>query len=210
MKNISIVKAVEEKGPVEKTSVSVKVLWKSKSRERLLPDHLVQVGSMLFRGISKQLAFAVWRNASLRPHIIEAFCKEIERECVQYCLLTNSKPRDSLRAARILKNSPAKLKKNQADELPSSCIRLTGIEDILKFTFDKFFEELKTKMPLSKSVLMTMCWRRSKRKKDDLFFTPGVCMAAAVYLKNRSRNMTAFQLILSLMMQLPGELSIVI
>ncbi len=182
----------------------VKVAWKSATRQRQLPDHLVSVGSMLCRGSGKQFAYAVWRNPFLRPHLIEAFCKEIERECAQYCAPSKTKPRDSIRAAKITKNSPCKLKKVMQNEFPSSCLRLTGKEDILDFTFEKLSQELKMRMPLSQMVLMTMCWRNNKRKEEDLFFTPAVCMAAAVCLKNRSRRMTAVQLILSLMMQHSG------
>eukprot|EP00112_Aurelia_sp_Birch-Aquarium-sp1_P007098 Seg1775.4 transcript_id=Seg1775.4/GoldUCD/mRNA.D3Y31 product="hypothetical protein" protein_id=Seg1775.4/GoldUCD/D3Y31 len=169
---------------------------------------------MFCRGTGKQLAHAVWRNPTLRPHLIEAFCKEIERESAQDCAPSKVKPHDSIRAAKIMKNSPCKLKKDKQNEFPSSCLRLTGKEDILDFTFEKFSQELKMRMPLSQTVLMrmplsqavlmTMCWWNSKRKEEDLFFTPAVCMAAAVCLKNRSRRMTAVHLIMSLMMQHSG------
>eukprot|EP00794_Sanderia_malayensis_P012570 gene12570-13857_t len=77
-------------------------------------------------------------------------------------------------------------------------------EDITSFTLEKFNDELQERAPLTRSTLMAISWRRSKSKSTDLFFTPAVCMAAAVCLKNRSRCMTAVQLIISLMLQHSG------
>eukprot|EP00795_Rhopilema_esculentum_P010125 gene10125-18788_t len=191
-------------GKEDVTTVSVKVCWKSKTREKNLPKDLISVGAMLCRGTYKQLAYAVWKHPSLRAHIIEAFCKEVDKECVQYCLPTKEKPGDSIRSAKILRNSPSKLKRADGIYTARNCLRLTGKDDMLGFTFDKLDKELKQQMPLSRSVLMTMCWRSSKRKEDDLFLTPAVGMAAAVCLKNRSKRMTAVQLIISTMMQHSG------
>eukprot|EP00794_Sanderia_malayensis_P004364 gene4364-4945_t len=116
-----------------KTRASVKVTWKSKTREKDLPDDPVSVESMLCRGTYKQIAFAVWRHSSLRAHMIEAVCKEINKECAEYCLPSKSvKPVDSKRVGKLLKKSPAKFKKAyQINEHPTACLRLTAKENIL-------------------------------------------------------------------------------
>ncbi len=159
---------------------------------------------MLCRGTYKQLATAAWKHSELRSNIIELFLKEIDKECIRLCA-DKRKPNNSKRSAKILENSPAKkVSEEKQEKNAPSCLRLTSKEEILGFTFEKFDEELSNRAPLMKSALMAMSWRRSKKKEDDPFFTPAVCMAAAVCFKNRSRRMTAVQLILTLMMKHSG------
>eukprot|EP00794_Sanderia_malayensis_P001821 gene1821-2045_t len=195
---------------VAETSVSIKVVWKSKTIKRQIPQDLKSVGLMLCRGTYKQLATAAWKHSALRPQIIELFLKEIDRECIRLCA-DKIKPSHSKRSAKILENCPAKkVSAEKQEKNAPSCLRLTSKEEILGFTFEKFDEELTNRAPLMRSALMAISRRRSKKKDDDLFFTPAVCMAAAVCLKNRSRRLTAVQLILTLMMRHSGFMATLI
>ncbi len=188
----------------EETSVTVRVEWNCKTREKKLPSDLISVGTMLCRGTYKQLANSVWKHNDIRSHLIEIFLKEIDKECCNLCVAPKpEKPLESRRSCKILVNSPGK-KKINSRVLGTSCLRLTKKEEVMEFSFEKLDCELQDRAPLMRSALMAMSRRKSKRRDDDLFFMPVVGMAAAVCLKNRSRHMTVVQLLLSLMMQHSG------
>ena len=157
---------------------------------------------MVFRGTFKQIANAAFRHPEIRACLIQNVMHELDIECKKLCSVPNVKSDDSKRAEKILKFCPSKKKSTTAIQPSPSCLRLTGKEEIVQFSLEKFDKGLSEQAPLMRLALMTMSWRRNKNK--DLFFTPSVCMAAAVCLKNRSRGMIALQLILTLMMQHSG------
>ncbi|KAJ7380525.1 hypothetical protein OS493_008990 [Desmophyllum pertusum] len=71
-----------------------------------------------------------------------------------------------------------------------SCLRSPKKEDLQSFSFKKFNSELESKAPLFSAVRV-----HGKVKEKDEFWTPSVCMSAAVLLKNRSPCMNAMQLL---------------
>ena len=118
---------------------------------------------------------------------------------------------EELRRLRLRKLATKKLVphlKNQQKEndkkteIPPSCLRLTTKDNILKFKLENLDQELLARAPLIRSALMSL--KRSRRKGQDLFITPAVCTAASISLKNRSKSMTALQLIISVIMQHSG------
>ena len=200
------------------TTAYVRVVWKSQTREKALPSDLTSLASMLCRGTCKQIANAVWRHPTLRAHLIENFLREIDKECSNLCVNPkNEKPKDSRRAEKVAKKKAAKVgnkeigstpekptEKMKKTEISPSCLRLTKKDDILKFKLENLDHELLIRAPLMRSVLMVMSLKRSRRKGQDLFMTPAVCTAAAICLKNRSKSMTALQLIISVIIQHSG------
>ena len=157
---------------------------------------------MISCGTFKEIANAAWRQPEVRACLIQNVMHELDMECKKLCSVPKVKSDDSNRAEKILQWCPSKKKSSTTIQLSPSCLCLTGKEEIVQFSLEKFDKELSEKAPLMRLALMTMSWRRNKNK--DLFFTPSVCMAAAVCLKNRSRGMIALQLILTLMMQHSG------
>jgi hypothetical protein len=76
-----------------------------------------------------------------------------------------------------------------------SCLRKTDKENIANFSFERLEKELKENAPLFQLVLKTASLRVEDRSKSSMM---SIGVAAAVCLKNRSRNMTAFQLVLAI------------
>ena len=155
--------------------------------------------------------YAAWRNEKLRAHLVEASLKAVDAECCRLCSGPRpKKPMDSIRGAKVAAKKSADRAKDGSlpakgkESYEPSCLRLTKKEDILSFSIEKLSKELEARAPLTRSLLVTMCHRRSKRKEDDFFISPAVCMAAAVCLKNRSKRMIALQLIISIMLQHSG------
>ncbi len=161
--------------PVEKSKssyVTVKVHWESKESTRTLPDELESLGKMLCRGTYTQIARAAWRCKQVREQIVVLFLKDVDRECSQICS-----------------------KKNP------SILRQTDKQSILNFSLQKLDEELKSRTPLLRSVMMVACFRKSKLDRNQLYLMPAVTMALSICLKNRSPYMTVIQLLNSLFIQ---------
>ena len=153
----------------------------------------------------------MWNHSNLRTYIVEHFLRETDKECCNLCVNPKEdKPTDSKRHQKILqKKADKSTDVTTKQKLPPSCLRLTKKEDVLNFKLENFDEELLQRAPLMRSVLMAMSLRHSKMKGHDLLLTPAVCMAAAVCLKNRSKMMTAIQLIISVIVQHSGMMVIV-
>ena len=188
--------------PQGDTKAFIRIEWPSQTKSREVAPNLVSLTTMIFRGTFKQIANAAWRHPEIRACLIQNVMHELDIECKKLCSVPSVKSDDSKRAEKILKFCTCKKKSTTAIQPSPSCLRLTGKEEIVQFSLEKFDKELSEQAPLMRLALMTMSWRRNKNK--DLFFTPSVCMAAAVCLKNRSRGMIALRLILTLMMQQSG------
>jgi hypothetical protein len=74
-------------------------------------------------------------------------------------------------------------------------LRKTDKENIANFSFEQLEKELKERAPLFQLVLKTASLQDENRSKRSML---SIGVAAAVCLKNRSRNMTAFQLVLAI------------
>ena len=149
--------------------VTIKVKWPSNDAERKLPNDLESLRKMLLRGTYKQIAHAAWKNPYIKSNLTELMLKDVEKEATQLCSRKNP-----------------------------SCLRTTDKQSMLSFSMEKVSDEIKERAPLLHSVLSAASINsRSKATKEPSHFA-AIAMAAAVCLKNRSRYMTAVQLLVTI------------
>lgn len=153
--------------------VCVKVKWPSQDRERKLPEDLTSLGKMLLRGTYKQIAAAVWKNPKIKKELQGFMAHDIDQECNQLCS----------------KKNPSILRKTDKDSL-------------LSFTMQKLYQEVEEKAPLLHSLLHAASHNKSSRAKQtkEELMNAGTAMAAAICLRNRSKNMIAVQLIVTIIL----------
>ena len=124
---------------------------------------------MLFRGTYKQIANAAWTIPAVKEQLMQLAQKEIEKEVSQLC----SKKKPSL-------------------------LRATDKDSMKTFSMEKLHDEIKERVPFH------FCWstasinRRSRATNITNINFAAVATAAAVCLKNRSRYMTAVQLLITI------------
>ena len=160
--------------------VAVQIQWPSKVRQKLLSKDLSSLGKMLCRGTFKQIARAAWRCKQLQQHFLGEIARQIHDECSAMCKRETKK----------------KVKVQEA-----SCLRKTDKESITNFSFEQLEKELKEKAPLFQLILKTASLRLEDKAVKSI---QCVGVAAAVCVQNRSRNMTALQLILTIITQISG------
>ena len=182
LQNVSPVKTDDSETDTKYDSckVTIQVHWPSKVRQKTLDQDLSSLGKMLCQGTFKQIARAAWRCKKLQQHFLEEIARQIHSECSLMC--------------------KTKQKKNVKVQ-EESCLRKTDKENIATFSFEKLDNELQERAPLFRLVLKTASLRAEDRSNRSL---QCVGVAAAVCLKNRSRNMTALQLILAIITQVSG------
>ena len=124
-----------------------------------------------------------WRPGVLRQNACEGdlqtnsqnikkeLIKDIDKECTQLCS-----------------------KKNP------SCLRKTDKENILSFTMEKFYNELRERAPLFHSMLPAASVNSRNRSKapQTEVLRAGTAMAATVCLRNRSKFMITVQLVITI------------
>ena len=165
----------------KQTSVSIRTEWANSSRNRTLPGDLIPVGLMLCRGTYKQIARACWQAPLIQCHLVDLFVKEVNKEC-----------------------ETLSRKGSEKRPQPQSILRKTSKQDIVKFSFEKFEQELETRAPLFHSVLKSAASNRRIKDQNAKFLMQSTCMAAAICLKNRCPSMTVIQLIISIILQHSG------
>lgn len=165
--------------------VSVQINWPSAIRRKVLPKELSSLGKMLCRGTYKQIARAAWKCKVLQKDFLILIGKQVNKECG-----------DISKNVRI-----NKIDKKDKRRRHVSCLGRTSKADILQFSFEKLDEELKENAPLFQLVLKAASLRLEDKSKSSL---QSVGVAAAVCLKNRSKNMVAFQLIMAIINNLSG------
>ena len=156
-------------GVKKATNVTVKVNWPSKESSRKLPDDLEPLGKMLLRGTYKQIAHSVWKNPDINKNLRELLLKDIEKEAAGLCSRKNP-----------------------------SCIRKTNKANMLSLSLENLSSEIKERAPLFHSVLSTFAINpHSRATYMKPHFGP-IAMAAPILLRNRSRYMTAIQLLVTI------------
>ena len=178
IKNV-VSQATSERPATQEDSckVTIQVHWPSKVRKKVLHSDLSSLGKMLCRGTYRQIARAAWSCKKLQQYFLEQVARQIHHECSEIC-------RDKLKR---------KVKVREANIL-----RKTDKESIKNFSFEQLNEELNERAPLFQLVLKTASLPAEDKSRRSL---QCVGVAAAVCLKNRSRNMTALQLILAIINQ---------
>ena len=140
---------------------------------RKLSDDEAKLGRALAGGHLPSVAKAVMAHPSLRTSIILLVLDEIESECQKLC------SRNAISPFR---------------KIPPS--------EVVEFQWQSLVDDLLTKAPVLCQVLFSIVSsndHRNKRKTGSTHF-PGLCMAAAVLLKERNRQMCGVQSIVSLML----------
>lgn len=154
--------------------VTVSITWADRTKTRVLPPELSAIGKMLCRGTKQQIARATWKCDEVRQHLYEEVVKQIHKECVAMCVKGTNKE-----------------KKKRKD----SCLRRTDKESIINFSFDNLILEFHERAPLFLLVLKTASLKANDHEEK---WKPSVGVAAAVCLRNRSRNMIAVQLLIAI------------
>lgn len=139
-----------------------------------MPQPETKIGRALAGGHLPSIAKSIMGHDKLRELLFKQFVANIDSECSQLC---QRQPKHSV----YRKMSKALL----AD-----------------FSWKDFVEDLKNKAPTFFQILSTIASHgdhRNKAKVGDAH-NPGICMAAAVILKERNREMNGVQSILSLLL----------
>ena len=81
-----------------------------------------------------------------------------------------------------------------------SCLRKTDKENIMSFTMEKFYNELRERAPLFHSMLPAASVNSRNRSKapQTEVLRAGTAMAATVCLRNRSKFMITVQLVITI------------
>ena len=116
----------------------------------------------------------VWKkNPKIKKELQGFMAHDIDQECNQLCS-----------------------KKNP------SIFRKTDKDSLLSFTMQKLYQEVEEKAPLLHSLLHAASHNKSSRAKQtkDELMNAGTAMAATICLRNRSKNMIAVQLIVTIIL----------
>ncbi len=119
------------------------------------------------------LAKAVMGQRDLRAAVLLEFLDQLDSECSKLC-----------------------------QKSPPSLFCKVPVSKVEEFEWDQFIQELQDKAPLLSQILFTITSRNDHRNKlkCDRTHHPGICMAAAVILKERNQRMTGVQSLISLML----------
>ncbi len=179
----NVSKRVKENTEKKKPSdcpVSVSIEWSDRTKVNVLKPELSSLGKMLCRGTTKHIAKAAWNCAIIKSHLYIEVAKEIHKECILMCAKGSNKNN-----------------KKRSD----SILRKTDKENIVSFSFDDLCSELNERASLLTLVLKTTSLRKLNKEEK---WKQSVGVAAAVCLCNRSRNMTAMQLLISIIIRHSG------
>ena len=140
---------------------------------RTLGDCEGKVARQLLGGHPPSIAKAVMAMEDVRESLIKLFLNTINDECNVLCQRSQK-----------------------------SVFRKMSMEQVMDFKWSLLVEELNSKAPLLYSVLSSIATRNDRRNviKVGPDHYPGICMAAAVILKERNREMCGLQSIISLLL----------
>ena len=140
-----------------------------------LDSSLTRVGRALAGGDLQAIAKAVFNSDGLREQLLQRFTDTLNNEVTELC-------------------------RKRAD--PPSLLRRIPIEKVPDFKWCDCIAELKSKAPILLQVLSALVSsndNRNKQKRGDVHH-PGVCMAIAILLKERNREMCEIQTLISLVL----------
>lgn len=178
--NIQKKAEVKAKKAPNECPVTVSINWTDRTKVNVLKPELSSLGKMLCRGTMKQIARAAWKCEQVRTHLFAEVAKQIHKECIIMC---------------------AKGSNKETKKRTDSCLRKTSKESIIAFSFDELINELKERAPLLTLVLKTAALRKLDGEEK---WKQSVGVAAAICLRNRSKNMTALQLLISIIIRHSG------
>lgn len=140
-----------------------------------LSEDECKLGRALAGGHKQSIAKAVMGHQELRKAVTLLLLDQIDDECSKLC---------------------------QRSSDPPSLFRKVPVTEMTDFQWDHFLDELRSKAPTLLQVLSTITSRNDHRNehKCGRAHNPGICMAAAIVLKERNREMCGVQSIISLLM----------
>ena len=127
----------------------------------------------LLGGHAASIAKAVMAMTAVRECLLHLFLVDLNDECNKLC---------------------------QKSEI--SIFRKMDVAQAMEFKWAPFINDLQAKSPLLYTILFSIASRSDKRNvcKVGSAHYPGICMAAAVILKERNREMSGVQSLLSLLL----------
>ena len=138
-----------------------------------LDASLTRVGRALAGGDLQAIAKAVFSTDGLRQQLLQKFTVTLNTEITELC-------------------------RKRAN--PPSLFRQIPFEKLSAFRWCDCIAELKLKAPILLQVILSLvsCNDTRNKQKCGAVHHPGVCMAIAVLLKERNREMCGIQMLLSL------------
>ena len=141
---------------------------------RNLPDEEAKIGRALTGGNITSFAKAVMSQNGIRKEILELVLHDLESECASLCK----------------RSAPSRFRKMGLQEM---------IDD---FQWERLMSDLRTHAPLLLRILTSIVSTNDHRNKNKAGAAhyPGICMAMAVILKERNREMCGIQSLVSLLL----------
>ena len=138
-----------------------------------LNDEESEVERALAGGHIPSIAKALIQHSELRESILQLFLREIEAECATLCR----------------KKSPSLFRKLSAN-------------DLMEFEWEKVIVELEERAPLFLRIYSSIVSVNDYRNqhKFGAHHHPGICMATAIILKERNREICGLQSLISLLL----------
>ena len=142
---------------------------------KTLDAPLTRVGRALAGGNLQAISKAVFNHDGLRQQILQKITDAINGEMTE-------------------------LSRKRAN--PPSLFRRIPTEKLSDFRWNECIAELKSKAPILLQVVSTLVSSNDSRNKGKCgdVHHPGVCMAIAILLKERNREMCGIQMLLSLVL----------
>ena len=139
-----------------------------------LLDREAKIGRTLAGGHIPSIAKAVMAHPELREAITLRFFDSIDNECTKLCEKTS----------------------------PPSLLQQIPVTDLGSFTWINFINEFETKAPTLLQILRTVTSHNDHRnkRKCGAAHHPGICMAVAVILNERSQKMAGIQSLVSMIL----------
>lgn len=140
----------------------------------VLPQDETKIGRALAGGHLPSIAKSILSHEKLRELLFKHFLTQIETEC-----------------SRLCQRHPN-----------SSVFRKISQPLLADFDWKVFIEDLQTKAPTFFQILSTITSHGDRRNKTKVgnAHNPGICMAAAVILKERNREMSGVQSLISFLL----------
>ncbi len=135
-----------------------------------LDDNFARVGRALAGGSPQAIAKAVFNCQDLRVHLLRNLTGLVNAEVAELCKKSSN---------------------------PPSVFRKIPVEKLSTFQWQECIAELESKAPILLQVVTALVSCNDKRNthKKGVAHHPGVCMAIAILLKERNREMCGIQTI---------------
>lgn len=143
------------------------------------------IAKSIAMGSDEQVAESVMQNTAIRKHILKEVFKKLDQECDYIC-----KPSSN------------------------SILRQKNVEQLEEFSWEKFLEnEIKEKANILHNLVTTVCGTKFSNSRNALKTSerkiPAMGMALACLLKARNQNMSAAQVLNSLVL-MRGHLTVMV